>query len=452
MQSRAALLWVHTMRADRTDSGTSPDNAPDITRSARVLHLLDVSRKAFIANGFDAVSIDAIARDSGVSKQTIYRYFPDKQALFQAATEAIGTQYSTRAYGAHQSGDEPALELVQQAAMILDSAIEGGLMGANWVAIGVARTMPEFAEGLLDDQWRRLEPVRETLTAYARSAGSGRQVPLDMAIDFGSLAAEGPVLLMGFPRPSPEHRAVIARRAASLFCRGIGYAIEEDAGDVQTLARWKQATDHVAPGSQSPHIRKLLMVAADHFLSQGYSGANLETICSEASVGRGTLYRHFSNKDGLFAAAMRDCANTIVNEAHTSMPLLPQPIGAANDLDDLTNFLDTAAASLTSPRAIALHRTVIAESQRDPETARCVFTQLRAPWLTALEHWLEGLLPPNITSKGDTAWFAHAILLLAHRGNRLFVSNKPLSDAARLEHARKAATIALSGFVKALES
>lgn len=39
----------------------------------------------FLARGVDAVSVEAIAAQAGVSKATLYKHFPHKQALFEAA-------------------------------------------------------------------------------------------------------------------------------------------------------------------------------------------------------------------------------------------------------------------------------------------------------------------------------------------------------------------------------
>ena len=37
-----------------------------------------------VAKGFEGASVDDIAREAGISKATMYRYFPDKIALFEA--------------------------------------------------------------------------------------------------------------------------------------------------------------------------------------------------------------------------------------------------------------------------------------------------------------------------------------------------------------------------------
>lgn len=52
--------------------------------SAKARQILDGARRVFLAQGFDAASMNDIAREAGVSKGTIYSYFPSKDALFAA--------------------------------------------------------------------------------------------------------------------------------------------------------------------------------------------------------------------------------------------------------------------------------------------------------------------------------------------------------------------------------
>lgn len=54
---------------------TRPDKHSAITRAASEM---------FLSEGFDRASLDQIAQRAGVSKQTIYSHFADKEALFKA--------------------------------------------------------------------------------------------------------------------------------------------------------------------------------------------------------------------------------------------------------------------------------------------------------------------------------------------------------------------------------
>ena len=53
-----------------------------VRRGRKFDQVLDGARKIFMRDGFERASVDDIAREAGVSKATIYAYFPDKQLLF----------------------------------------------------------------------------------------------------------------------------------------------------------------------------------------------------------------------------------------------------------------------------------------------------------------------------------------------------------------------------------
>jgi len=56
--------------------------------SAKRRQIMDGARRTFLANGFDAASMNEIARTAGVSKGTLYVYFKSKEELFEAIVEA----------------------------------------------------------------------------------------------------------------------------------------------------------------------------------------------------------------------------------------------------------------------------------------------------------------------------------------------------------------------------
>jgi AcrR family transcriptional regulator len=56
--------------------------------TAKRRQILDGARRMFLAHGFDAASMNEIAREAGVSKGTLYVYFKNKEELFEAIVEA----------------------------------------------------------------------------------------------------------------------------------------------------------------------------------------------------------------------------------------------------------------------------------------------------------------------------------------------------------------------------
>lgn len=54
----------------------------EIRKGRKYDQVLEGARQIFMRDGFDGASVDDIAREAGVSKATLYSYFPDKRLLF----------------------------------------------------------------------------------------------------------------------------------------------------------------------------------------------------------------------------------------------------------------------------------------------------------------------------------------------------------------------------------
>jgi len=62
--------------------------AAQIKKGRKFDQVIDGARSVFMREGYEGASVDEIARDAGVSKATLYSYFPDKQHLFLAVLQA----------------------------------------------------------------------------------------------------------------------------------------------------------------------------------------------------------------------------------------------------------------------------------------------------------------------------------------------------------------------------
>jgi len=78
---------------------------PAIRKGRKFDQVLEGARKVFLRDGFEGTSVDDIARQAGVSKATLYSYFPDKRLLFLAVAKAE----------CHRQADE-ALQVIDQTA------------------------------------------------------------------------------------------------------------------------------------------------------------------------------------------------------------------------------------------------------------------------------------------------------------------------------------------------
>jgi TetR/AcrR family transcriptional repressor of mexJK operon len=81
-----------------------PIGRSEMPAAGKAESILSAAKRAFLAGGFGAVSMDAIARGAGVSKATVYAHFGSKEELFGAV---IGRECEQRFAGLSASELDP---------------------------------------------------------------------------------------------------------------------------------------------------------------------------------------------------------------------------------------------------------------------------------------------------------------------------------------------------------
>jgi TetR/AcrR family transcriptional repressor of mexJK operon len=95
------------------------------------------------------------------------------------------------------------------------------------------------------------------------------------------------------------------------------------------------------------------------FLSHGFEGASMDEVAARAGVSKMTVYRHFGNKEDLFAGVITDLCNCIVSEdLERIFELAPEQA--------LRGYAERMIEIVFDPETIELHRIVVAESRRFP--------------------------------------------------------------------------------------
>jgi AcrR family transcriptional regulator len=61
-------------------------------KTGRRERLLDVAEGLFVARGYRGTTIEHLAEAAGLSKVTVYNYFPDKEAVFLAVAERLAAR------------------------------------------------------------------------------------------------------------------------------------------------------------------------------------------------------------------------------------------------------------------------------------------------------------------------------------------------------------------------
>ncbi len=175
------MIYGVTMTSER------PRTAPPIgrPRSERArLAILEAAADLLVDGGLAAATIEAIAARAGVSKVTIYRWWPSRGAV---AIDAYLHRYR-ETYSFVDSGDV-AVDLITQMNLLID-AFRGRAGEVMAELIGQAQADPTLAETLRTG-W--LQPRREVTAAMLQLAvergqiGSGVDLPTLMDQLYGPL-------------------------------------------------------------------------------------------------------------------------------------------------------------------------------------------------------------------------------------------------------------------------
>jgi AcrR family transcriptional regulator len=111
---------------------TDPTLSP--LKLARRDKLLDVAERLFVTQGFRATTIEGLAEAAGLSKVTVYGYFADKDAVFEAVALRLADRMRAVALG-----------MLQMDASVADRAASA-LIAKHGLIFDLVRTSPFAAE------------------------------------------------------------------------------------------------------------------------------------------------------------------------------------------------------------------------------------------------------------------------------------------------------------------
>jgi AcrR family transcriptional regulator len=188
--------------------------------SSKRRQILDGARKVFMDLGFDGASMGEIARAAQVSKGTLYVYFADKCALFEAILEQEALQHGQVVFNFDPARDaETTLKEFGRAYIHLLCRPGGG--SAIRTVMAIAERMPDvgrrYYARVLDKSINRLSDYLKAQVA------SG-----DLEIDDCNLAASQfmelckaslflPFVFQAAPAPSEERMTTVVDSATRMF-------------------------------------------------------------------------------------------------------------------------------------------------------------------------------------------------------------------------------------------
>ncbi len=200
-------------------------NVPIQARSReRLRRVLDAADELLVSEGAEAFTTNRIARLAGIPVGSVYRYFPDKEAIVQALAVRYWSDFEDLVAAAAEADERDPLP--EPGAVVIDALAAGFRARAGFLAL--------WYGGLRTEQVR--DATRPTRSAIARSIER--------------------ILSVHWPDASDEDRATAA---AMVVLAGDGILREafrrDPAGDERVLAESKVMLDAYIVARLGPAAR-----------------------------------------------------------------------------------------------------------------------------------------------------------------------------------------------------
>ena len=161
--------------------------------------ILAAGARMFLAEGYSAVSMDAIAEAAPVSKPTLYNYFPGKPALFAAVVGSVCARMSAAVETAARDEGDVRSDLEVIARAYVDIAYSPDCLALYRVIIAELKNFPELGKLAYDSG---AIPIINGISRYLRGVDASAGVSFPRV-------AESTRVLMGLLTGDEYHRCLL---------------------------------------------------------------------------------------------------------------------------------------------------------------------------------------------------------------------------------------------------
>ncbi|MGP3697018.1 TetR/AcrR family transcriptional regulator [Rhodobacter sp. NSM] len=160
-----------------------PADTIPVRKGRKMPQVLEGARTIFLRDGFEGASVDDIAREAGVSKATLYSYFPDKRLLFLEVAKAECLRQAEETVALISADLGPRAVLTLAATRIVAFVLSDFGIRTYRICVAEADRFPE-----LGHEFYQSGPalVRQRIVDYLTSAVSRNELvigDLDLAAD-----------------------------------------------------------------------------------------------------------------------------------------------------------------------------------------------------------------------------------------------------------------------------
>ena len=157
--------------------------AAEIKKGRKFDQVVEGAREIFMRDGFEGASVDEIARAAGVSKATLYSYFPDKRLLFSEVARLECNRQAEEALEVIGDGAPIEFLLREAANRIVQFFLSDFGQQMFRICVAESHRLPELGRRFYDSGPGLLRlRMREVLGPYV-ARGELRIEDMDLAAD-----------------------------------------------------------------------------------------------------------------------------------------------------------------------------------------------------------------------------------------------------------------------------
>lgn len=188
---------------------------------AKYSQILDSARVLFLDQGFDATSMDAIARDAGVSKATLYVHFDDKDDLLLALVNEECKRFGPKTLWRDHGGKiDLRTELHAIASTFLEAFLDRRGLAVHRLVMSCASRHPRVAEVFMKSGPERCDAEVAAFLRAAQAQGLVDVPDVGMAATQFLSLIQGKEILkwaLSMKTPSPAHHRALIENGINVF-------------------------------------------------------------------------------------------------------------------------------------------------------------------------------------------------------------------------------------------
>lgn len=255
--------------------------------------ILSISARHFSEKGFEAASLDLIAREVGLHKATLYHYVESKYDILDRCLNRHMAEYADILARIEARKGSPE-DLVREVFRTHAHA-QANEFGACISAVGSEALRHEPAQRIRAFQGKLSDAVTGLLERGVEE-GAFRPVPAATAAQL-AIGSFNWIWRWRKPSVAPGLDAIV-EDFLDLFFNGFALG-------PTPVPPHQMATHTSEPGSQlKEKHRSLLMTAARMFSENGYEATSLGEIADEVGLHKATLYHYVRNKATILAQCL----------------------------------------------------------------------------------------------------------------------------------------------------